>query len=193
MPNKDYRKICLQIFGTDDVNRLKQIAQKAQGDNRNAGRKKKFNEKDIRGMSRLLAEGRSMKEIARQYGTSRQVVNKYLNPPIAAPYTARLCFMNKQKICTTIDVDFLHEKIAVRNRTDDMLHRAFGIKEHPDWNDFQTFLIDRCFPPSRGLMKKYLGALGLDSYDPLQIIEKTQGRTADDNMWIKVEYRAIAG
>ena len=28
----------------------------------------------------------------------------------------------------------------------------------------------------------------LDSYDPLQIVEKTKGRTADDNLWIKFKY-----
>ena len=37
-------------------------------------------------------------------------------------------------------------------------------------------------------MKSVLRDLQLDSYDPLHIIEKTKGRTADDNLWIKFKY-----
>ena len=41
----NYRTLCVELFGTDDVAELKKIAQKAK-DNRNAGRKQKFNEKE---------------------------------------------------------------------------------------------------------------------------------------------------
>ena len=39
--NTDYRKLCIELFGTDDVAELKKIAEKV-STNRNAGRKKKF-------------------------------------------------------------------------------------------------------------------------------------------------------
>jgi putative transcriptional regulator len=32
-----------------------------------------------------------------------------------------------------------------------------------------------------------LKRLGLPFYDPLMIIEKTEGRMADDNFWIRIE------
>ena len=85
-------------------------------------------------------------------------------------------------LCTIIDVDFLNEKIKIKNRTDDILHRAFGVVEQPSWQQFEEFLADRCFPETRGNMKSVLRDLQLDSYDPLHIIEKTKGRTADDNL-----------
>ena len=45
---------------------------------------------------------------------------------------------------------------------------------------------------NRGLLKDELRALGLDSYDPLQIVEKTGGRTAEDDLWLKIQYRGDA-
>ena len=44
--NTDYRKLCIELFGTDDVAELKKIAEKV-STNRNAGRKKKFTDKEI--------------------------------------------------------------------------------------------------------------------------------------------------
>ena len=63
------------------------------------------------------------------------------------PYiTMRMNFMCLEELCTVIDVDFMHKKIYIENKTDDILHRAFGIVEHPDWERFEEFLESRCFP-----------------------------------------------
>ena len=142
-------------------------------------------------MNRLLEQGMSVSKIAEQFGTTRQTVNKYVSRPMPEGCTMRLTYYYQRHPCTIIDVDFLHERVRIQNRTDDLLHRAFGIKEHPDWEDFEAFLRERCFPPSRGLLKERLNDLGLDSYDPLQIIEKTGGRTAEDDMWLKIQYQPV--
>ena len=43
----DYRKLCVDLFGTDDVNELTKIARTCKERNpRNAGRKKKFTSGD---------------------------------------------------------------------------------------------------------------------------------------------------
>ena len=183
----DYRALCLELFGTDDVNELKKIAKKAK-DNRNAGRKQKFTKKEIEKIEKLLESGMTMNAVAEKFGTSRQIIDKYVNHPPQKGYTLRMTYMNGQKPCTIIDVDFLNEKIKIKNRTDDILHRAFGVVEQPSWQQFEEFLADRCFPETRGNMKSVLRDLQLDSYDPLHIIEKTKGRTADDNLWIKFKY-----
>ena len=52
----------------------------------------------------------------------------------------------------------------------------------------EYFLESRCFPKSRAMLKSILRELGLDSYDPLAIIEKTQGRMAEDKQWIHLIY-----
>ena len=81
----------------------------------------------------------------------------------------------------------------IQNKTKDMLHRAFGVIENPTWNDFEMFLKDRCFSSTRGNAKEILKELQLTSYDPLQIVEKTRGRTAEDNMWLKFNYYPMEG
>lgn len=185
--NTDYRKLCVELFGTDNVDELKKIAKKLK-DNRNAGRKQKFTDKQIKEIEKLLEGGMTMNEVAERFGTSRQIIDKYVNRPPEKNYTLRMTYMHGQNPCTIIDVDFLNERVTIKNRTDDILYRAFGVVENPTWQQFQEFLEDRCFPKTRGNMKAVLKELNIDSYDPLQIVERTRGRTADDNLWLKFKY-----
>lgn len=190
----DYRALCVELFGTDDVEKIKQIARTYREKNaRNAGRKKKFTQEQQREIRRLVEEGSTIKEVAERFQTSRQVIGKYLNQPPQSGYTLRMTYMYQQHPCTVVDVDFLNQKILVQNRTNDMLHRAFGVIENPTWNDFEQFLKDRCFPATRGDVKELLNQLQLTSYDPLQIAEKTKGRTAEDGMWLKFTYYPMKG
>ena len=58
MAETDYRAICLELFGTDDVEKLKMIAKQiGQKNTRNAGRKRKFNEAETEEMKRLPRAG----------------------------------------------------------------------------------------------------------------------------------------
>ena len=190
----DYRKLCLDLFGTDDVNKLTKIAQIYKEKNpRKAGRKKKFTAEDIQTICSLLESGITVNEVAKRFQTSRQVIGKYVNQKPAEGYTLRITYMYHQHPCTIIDVDFLRQKIMVQNKTKDILHRAFGVIEHPTWNDFELFLKDRCFPATRGDVKELLKQLQLTSYDPLQIVEKTRGRTEEDDMWLKFHYYPLGG
>ena len=185
--NVDYKALCVDLFGTDDVSELRKIAKKIDY-NRNAGRKHKFIQEQVNEIEKLLEQGMTMESVAKRYGTSRQIIDKYVNHPPQKGYTLRMMYMNGQKTCTIIDVDFMNERILIKNRTDDVLHRAFGVIEKPTWEQFQEFLADRCFPKTRGNLKSILKELNIDSYDPMQIVEKTKGRTADDNLWIKFKY-----
>lgn len=190
----DYRALCLDLFGTDDVKELKQIAQTyRQKNDRNAGRKKKFTQEQQQEIRRLVGEGNTIREVAERFHTSRQVIGRYLNEKPQMGYTLRMTYMYQKHPCTVIDVDFLNQKILVQNRTKDMLHRAFGVIENPTWNDFEQFLKDRCFPATRGNLKDLLNQLQLTSYDPLQIAEKTKGRTAEDGMSLKFTYYPMEG
>ena len=80
------------------------------------------------------------------------------------------------------------EKIEVINETDDLLHRAFGIKVRPDGKDFEVFLESRCFPREREDVELILEELELEAYEPFAIVERTGGRMAEDNQWIKIRY-----
>ena len=186
----DYRKLCREIFGTDDVQQLKKLAETVNRKNpRGAGRKRRFSGEDVRRMEVLRDGGMTMDEIAAQFGTSRQIVGRYLAEPAPAEgVTLRMTYMWRQRPCSVIDVDFMRQRLTVRNKTDDVLHRAFGVNQSPTWEDLDVFLRERCFPENRGDVKVLLRQLGLDVYDPLQIAEKTHGRTADDDMWLRFRY-----
>ena len=185
----DYRKLCVGLFGTDDEAALRKIAAEYEKKNtRNAGRKRKASDEDIRKMRTMRNAGASMQELARKFRISRQTVERYLNTSIGDGCTMRLTYMFRRQPCTVIDVDFLDRKVVIQNKTDDILHRAFGVIEDPTWNDFENFLRDRCFPQTRGNCKELLREMGLTDYDPLQIAEKTKGRLADDEMWLRFRY-----
>lgn len=95
-------------------------------------------------------------------------------------------FYNREQLSSIITVDYKSNSVSVENFTDDYLDRAFGIVEKPTMDDFEYFIEDRCFPKTRDHLKEILNELGLDYYDPIQIIRKTQGRMAEDKKWIKI-------
>ncbi len=180
----DYRLLCIDLFGTDNENELRAIAGRLR-----AGRKKVISKTDIEKAISLQKSGVSTAQIAKQMNVSRQTLSKYLNKPFEKDYVMRLDYMFKQTVCTTIYVDYKNEKIEIINRTDDILHRAFGINETPTWTDFEEFLRTRCFPEARANKKALIKKLNLSCFDPLQIIEVTKGRMAEDHHYFNIKYR----
>ena len=102
-------------------------------------------------------------------------------------YDLRLWYMCKDMPCTLIDVDERNRKIRIQNYMDNCMMKAFGVKEHPTFDDYEEFLKSRCFPETRDKMKLVLKELDLPFYDPLMIIEKTKGRMAEDDFWVLIE------
>lgn len=99
----------------------------------------------------------------------------------------RLWYMHNETVCTIIDVNELKKDIRITNYTDNVMFRAFGVEEQPDYKMYMEFLESRCFPRSRDKMKLVLKDLDLPFYDPFMIIEKTEGRMAEDDFWIRIE------
>lgn len=99
----------------------------------------------------------------------------------------RMWYMHNQDVCTLIDVNEQERKVKVKNYTDKIMFRAFGVVETPDYDQYLEFLESRCFPSSRDKMKLILKDLDLPFYDPMMIIEKTEGRMAEDDFWIRIE------
>ena len=102
-------------------------------------------------------------------------------------FPLRLWYMYKQELCTLIDVDEVKQRIEVKNYTDNVMFRAFGATEQPTFTQYKDFLESRCFPRSRDKMKLILKDLNIPFYDPLLIIEKTEGKMAEDDFWIRIE------
>lgn len=87
---------------------------------------------------------------------------------------------------TVIYVDYKKQEIQIENKTTRIMDTAFGKNLNPTWEDYEKFLEDRCFPRTRDKMKLVLRDVGVDCYDPLQIIRKTKGRMLDDHIWLEL-------
>ena len=187
----------LNVFGTTDIKKLRRISDDAAKYRKAttsikspAGRKNSFTNVQRAQILALQASGMDIAKIARTYNVSRQTIYNQINqahhfsndPDVQM----RMNFMNRDQLCTAIDIDFKHEKIKICNYTNQIPLRAFGIIENPTWNDFERFLEDRCFPKSRDHAKTILKEMQLPFYDPLLIVEKTHGRMAGDHQWIMI-------
>lgn len=101
----------------------------------------------------------------------------------------RIWYMYRQRPCTLIDVNETRRSVEIRNFTDNVMFRAFGVVEEPDYAAYEAFLESRCFPRERDKMKLVLADIGIPYYDPLLIVEKTEGRMAEDEFWLRVEWK----
>lgn len=197
----DYREEIKQIFGTTDLEELRKIAAKANAcqpehNARHAGRKARFTEEQIGQIIGMRKAGKSVREIAAYFQTSRQTVSGYLNREARTKLidnaTMRLYYLCGETLCTVIDVDFRNEKIGIKNYTDKIPLRAFGVLENPTWQDFEEFLQSRCLQSSRAGIKWILEEMKLPFYEPMLLIEKTQGRMADDAQWLQIVHEKPA-
>ena len=182
---------------------------------RNAGRKPSITKEQLLEIRRKREQGIPVTKLAKEYGVSRQTMSSYLHTESeeeikeliyrtykkwaeinrefrdaykVQDYLLRMEYMCEEELCSSILVNFEKKEIVVVNHTNDILHRAFGVKAKPDWEDFEYFLESRCFPRGRDYMKDILRDLDLDFYDPLAIIEKTKGRMAEDKQWLRLKY-----
>lgn len=112
-------------------------------------------------------------------------IERYRVPQCHVPL--RLFFGREEDIYSIIDVSQQEKQVRVYHYTKDVMCRAFGKIEDPTFEQYETFLESRCFPRSRDKMKLMLEELNLPFYDPLMIIEKTEGRMADDDFWLRIE------
>lgn len=132
------------------------------------------------------------KEVTGPIVTLIKILNEYpqIKEELAIPeriYPLRLWYMAGNRVSTIIDVDEISKRVKAYNYTKDYISRAFGKKEQPTFEDYEIFLESRCFPRTRDKMKLVLNKLDLPFYDPFLIIEKTEGRMAEDDFWIRIE------
>ncbi|MCM1388536.1 MAG: helix-turn-helix domain-containing protein [Bacillus sp. (in: Bacteria)] len=179
---------------------------------RGAGRKPALSAHQVSQLRSRHEAGETVTALAKEYNISRQVLSGYLNQSNEkekenystvkswerlnrvfddikpTDYTIRMEYMCKEDCCSIILINAEEKKVKVVNETDNILHRAFGIKAKPNWEDFEEFLQSRCFPEDREDIEVILEDLKLDEYDPLAIVERTEGRMAEDLQWIKIRH-----
>lgn len=102
-------------------------------------------------------------------------------------YPLRVWYYYKNEVCTMIDVDERNRRVQVRDYTKDDMLKAFGKSKEITFEMYEEFLESRCFPRERDKTKLKLRELDIPFYDPMMIIEKTEGRMAEDEFWIIIE------
>lgn len=102
-------------------------------------------------------------------------------------FPLRISYMYEERLCTIIDVDDREQRVKIKNFTIDPVFCAFGRNGQPSYKEYEEFLESRCFPRSRDKMKIILNELNLPFYNPFLIVQKTEGRMAEDNFWLKIE------
>lgn len=131
----------------------------------------------------LYRQGNSMRLTAQKAGVSLGTVSNVIDE---AKKSSRIIYvyMDREKPATLLDVYPAINKLKIWNFTNDLISRAFGSRENPSWQEYEQFLEDRCMPRTRYGIKKELERMGLDSYDPFQIVEITKGRVYGDGQWL---------
>ena len=77
--------------------------------------------------------------------------------------------------------------VTFKNYTDDLIARAFGIRDSVALDYVDKFFEDRCFPRTRKSAKRLLKELDVPYYEPLLICKKTHGVMHGDLNWIRFE------
>lgn len=123
--------------------------------------------------------------------TKRQNMDEFISSKRAQGHSLiKFSYYDGDTLCTTIIADTSEHTLKIENYTDRMIKTAFGNNLVPTWNDLQRFLEERCIPRARAGLREYLETIGVEEYDPVEIIKKTEGRMAEDNQWIRTEVLA---
>lgn len=101
-------------------------------------------------------------------------------------YQTRFLYKCGELICTVIDVDDTNKRVKIKNFTKSTRLRAFGDNTEPTYDDYCSFLEERCIPKTQHLIKEYLNDLGIPFYDPYLIVLKTKGKLEGDNFSLEL-------
>ena len=96
-------------------------------------------------------------------------------------------YMYQDDVTTHVEFNRKNGEVRIKNFTNDILLRMFGVNENPTCDDLYKALEDRCFSRKRKDLNILLELLGLNEYNPFKIVEKTLGRTWHDTFWIRFE------
>ncbi|MCD7717478.1 MAG: hypothetical protein LUI39_13725 [Lachnospiraceae bacterium] len=90
--------------------------------------------------------------------------------------------MNKDR--KTADVEIRNNEVSVKKYTTRMDEQPF-YSGPADMERIYGFLEGRCMNRNRNCLGEYLDWLGLDEYDPYEIVKKTHGVMWEDFLWLK--------
>jgi len=115
------------------------------------------------------------------------MIDSYTVPDQKTPL--RLLYYKKTLLCSVIDINESERSVKVKNYTDILEYRAFGLEEYPSYGDYQEFLKSRCSSISGNTAERktfFTKNVKQIFESSLAEIERTGGRKQDDDYWIKV-------
>ena len=128
-------------------------------------------------------DAKELRRIAEDAACYRKKGNSANRSPVGRknsftdPQLANILALQKQGVKITE----IAKKYHVSRQT---IYSQIKRVDNPSWNDFEYFLEDRCFPRTRDHAKEILRDMRIPFYDPLLIIEKTDGYMEGDHQWI---------
>ena len=96
-------------------------------------------------------------------------------------------FMCKDTVCTRVDIE--NGIVKIKNFTDNIYNRAFGVKENITLEDVKHLFATRVMPKTRDRCAWVLKHIGVPYYYEYLICRKTNGACTDDYNWIRFDDR----
>lgn len=97
-------------------------------------------------------------------------------------------YMKKDSVCTNIKVTD-SGNILVKNYTDNILDRAFGVNTNISRQDIERLFEERCFPECRHNCKELLKDMGITGgYKAVKIVVQNYGMMFTDTYWIRFDF-----
>lgn len=93
-------------------------------------------------------------------------------------------WLRKDRVITHVKANRRTGVVEVENFTDD-LQETFFVKRPHTLSEISKLFEDRCFERTNAGVETLLGLLGLEEYNPYDIVRRTRGRTVMDFYWIR--------
>ena len=95
-------------------------------------------------------------------------------------------YKDQEVLLTEMEIDFVNQTVKIKNHTDNLIDRAFGVNEHPTMKDFEEFCEYRSIPQTRYNFKTEMRLRGITDTSPMGIMRFYHGRIDDDNCYIEI-------
>lgn len=87
----------------------------------------------------------------------------------------------------TAEIDILNNKVKIKKHTNNPIKQFFLAFDSMDIIAFSELLEARCWERGRKDISELLGKIGLDEYDPIEIVKRTFGVSYNDSIWFRFD------
>ncbi len=92
-----------------------------------------------------------------------------------------------------INVNMETKEVSIKNLTDKQADLPFYKGLNPTFTDVMDLIKSRCIPMTRDELPRILRKMGLNKYDPIEIIKRTKGKSLSDYHSLEIEGQTIEG